>query len=172
MNVVQAVKNILLTQIDLVLEAKRLAHLGKRAAIDQALSRLERAGVLKRLARGQYVSAELQVKPTRIATLEEALRAFGVTVTPAASRFTLHENHLRDNQEHWYRLDNRLAKSPILTLLYAILRTEGKKIQKSLLEQFRKNLSATDLYDLQHNLRSFRDWMIEKFRHWLPKLVV
>lgn len=37
--------------------AKELLHLGARAAVDQALARLERAGTLKRLSRGLYMRA-------------------------------------------------------------------------------------------------------------------
>ena len=35
--------------------AKELLHLGRRAAVDQALARLERIGALKRLSRGLYI---------------------------------------------------------------------------------------------------------------------
>ncbi len=35
--------------------AKELLHLGARAAVDQALARLERAGALKRVSRGLYI---------------------------------------------------------------------------------------------------------------------
>ena len=38
-----------------VLAAKELLHLGSRAAVDQALSRLSRAGELERIGRGLYV---------------------------------------------------------------------------------------------------------------------
>ncbi len=186
MTVIQAVKNFINMNSQLILEAKQLAHLGKRAAIDQALSRLARIGLIQRIARGRYSLAS-QAKPiTRVASLEEALKAFGVVNLAGASNVKLQPANMMysatettnplvkkvEYNNKSLRIDQNLAKSSSVTTLYILMQTQGQKIKKVLLEQIRKKLNVTDIEELQENLRYFKDWMIEKIRHWLPKLVV
>ena len=59
-----------------VLSPKEFLHLGRRAAIDQALSRLTKEGKLLRVARGTYV-------------------------TPVSSRFGRVRQRLRRWSTHW-----------------------------------------------------------------------
>ena len=69
-----------------VLSAKEFLHLGSRAAVDQALSRLSREGRLLRVARGIYVTPVTTRFGTRapsISTVVQALsKRTGETVTP------------------------------------------------------------------------------------------
>ena len=69
-----------------ILTAKSLLHLGNRAAVDQALGRLARAGLLLRVGRGAYV-APLSGRfgshpPEPVKVVEDWARQFGETVLP------------------------------------------------------------------------------------------
>jgi len=57
--------------------AKALLHLGNRAAVDQALSRLVRRGRPNRVGRGLYLPPVLGRFGTRAPSIEEAVRAIG-----------------------------------------------------------------------------------------------
>lgn len=59
-----------------VLSPKEFLHLGSRAAIDQALSRLAKSGELLRVARGMYVAPVLSRFGTRSPSPEKVIRAF------------------------------------------------------------------------------------------------
>lgn len=69
-----------------VLTAKALLHLGNRAAVDQALGRLTRAGSLLRVGRGAYVAPVSgrfgSHPPEPIKVVEDWARQFGETVLP------------------------------------------------------------------------------------------
>lgn len=68
--------------------AKNLLHLGSRAAVDQALSRLARSGELRRVARGVYVRPKKTRFGQRLPALErflEGLQQLGETVVPSAA---------------------------------------------------------------------------------------
>lgn len=69
-----------------VLTAKSLLHLGTRAAVDQALGRLARAGLLLRVGRGAYVapvSSRFGARPPEpVKVVENWARQFGETVLP------------------------------------------------------------------------------------------
>jgi hypothetical protein len=71
------------------LMAKELLHLGSRAAVDQALSRLKRRGALLRAGRGIYVQpveSRFGKRPPAAATLVASLaRKRGETVVPHAA---------------------------------------------------------------------------------------
>lgn len=56
--------------------AKGLLHLGKRAAVDQALARLAERGRLIRAGRGVYVSSVTGRYGTRAPSIEQAIHAF------------------------------------------------------------------------------------------------
>jgi hypothetical protein len=68
------------------LRAKELLHLGSRAAVDQALSRLHRRGTLMRIGRGLYVrpiEGRFGARPPSPAKVVETLSvATGETITP------------------------------------------------------------------------------------------
>lgn len=72
-----------------VLTAKSLLHLGSRAALDQALSRLAREGRLLRVGRGAYVApvaGKFGQRPPEPARVVEALaRETGEVVVPHAA---------------------------------------------------------------------------------------
>ena len=57
--------------------AKSLLHLGNRAAVDQALSRLSRAGQLIRAGRGVYLLPVTSRFGTRAPSVEQAVEALG-----------------------------------------------------------------------------------------------
>ncbi|MGE0371009.1 MAG: DUF6088 family protein [Gammaproteobacteria bacterium] len=57
--------------------AKRLLHLGKRAAVDQALSRLAERGQLIRAGRGVYLRPVESRFGTRAPSVEQAVEALG-----------------------------------------------------------------------------------------------
>ncbi len=60
------------------LSAKELLHLGKRAAVDQALSRLTKSGRLLRVSRGLYVQpvqGQFGARPPAVSKTVEALTA-------------------------------------------------------------------------------------------------
>lgn len=59
-----------------VLSPKEFLHLGSRAAIDQALSRLAKSGELLRVARGMYVAPVTSRFGTRSPSPERVVRAF------------------------------------------------------------------------------------------------
>lgn len=69
-----------------VLSPKEFLHLGNRAAVDQALSRLTKEGRLLRVARGTYVTPVTTRFGTRAPSPEKVVRALstrtGETVTP------------------------------------------------------------------------------------------
>ncbi|HLT03490.1 MAG TPA: DUF6088 family protein [Pseudomonas sp.] len=69
-----------------VITAKSLMHLGKRAAVDQALSRLARSGRLIRVGRGAYVATvagKYGTRPPEPARVVESLgQATGEIVVP------------------------------------------------------------------------------------------
>lgn len=69
-----------------VVTAKSLMHLGSRAAVDQALSRLARQGRLLRVGRGAYVSAvpgKYGVRPPEPARVLESLaQTLGEVIVP------------------------------------------------------------------------------------------
>ena len=58
-----------------VLSPKEFLHLGTRAAVDQALSRLTKEGRLLRVARGTYVTPVSSRFGTRAPAPEKVLRA-------------------------------------------------------------------------------------------------
>ena len=58
MSVTEAVLEYLKSRPGKPFGAKSLLHLGSRAAVDQALSRLYRRGVIERVARGVYLFPE------------------------------------------------------------------------------------------------------------------
>jgi hypothetical protein len=72
-----------------VLTAKGFLHLGSRAAVDQALSRLARAGRLLRITRGQYVRplssrfGEYPPAPERV--VEGVAAVTGETIAPSGA---------------------------------------------------------------------------------------
>lgn len=72
-----------------VLTAKEFLHLGKRAAVDQALSRLARAGQLLRIARGQYIrplsSRFGTYLPTPERVVEGVAAVTGETIVPSGA---------------------------------------------------------------------------------------
>ncbi|MDZ7752959.1 MAG: DUF6088 family protein [Gammaproteobacteria bacterium] len=59
------------------ISAKSLLHLGKRAAVDQALSRLAERGQLIRAGRGVYLRPVESRFGTRAPSVEQAVEAFG-----------------------------------------------------------------------------------------------
>lgn len=73
-----------------VLSAKRLLHLGSRAAVDQALSRLHRSGRLVRVGRGLYVVHVKSPFGSRAPKPEHVMAgiaaATGETVVPSGAR--------------------------------------------------------------------------------------
>jgi hypothetical protein len=72
-----------------VLTAKEFLHLGKRAAVDQALCRLARAGQLLRIARGQYIrplsSRFGAYLPTPERVVEGVAAVTGETIVPSGA---------------------------------------------------------------------------------------
>lgn len=72
-----------------VVTAKSLMHLGNRAAVDQALSRLARLGRLLRVGRGAYVATvegkfgQRPPEPSRV--VESLARTLGEVVVPHAA---------------------------------------------------------------------------------------
>ncbi|MEQ8399280.1 MAG: DUF6088 family protein [Gammaproteobacteria bacterium] len=63
-----------------VITAKEMLHLGSRAAVDQALSRLARNGHLLRIARGAYVvpvESRFGVRPPSVSKVVESLSGSG-----------------------------------------------------------------------------------------------
>jgi hypothetical protein len=72
-----------------VLSARGLLHLGSRAAVDQALSRLHRSGELLRVGRGLYVSPVRSRFGTRAPRPEKVVAgvaaATGETVAPSGA---------------------------------------------------------------------------------------
>ena len=70
------------------ISAKHLLHMGSRAAVDQALSRLARSGELRRVARGVYVRPKKTRFGQSLPALErflEGLQQLGETVVPSVS---------------------------------------------------------------------------------------
>lgn len=69
--------------------AKGLLHLGTRAAIDQALSRLAERGRLIRTGRGVYIRPVTGRYGTRASSVEQAVRAFaklqGEVIVPSGA---------------------------------------------------------------------------------------
>jgi hypothetical protein len=72
-----------------VVSAKALLHLGTRAAVDQALSRLARSGELLRAGRGRYmlpVTTRFGVRaPTPAKVVESLAEMSGETVVPSGA---------------------------------------------------------------------------------------
>lgn len=73
-----------------VFTPKEFAHLGMRAAVDQALSRLQRSGQIRRLARGVYEFPKIHPKigllspsPEAVAKAIAKRSASRITVSPA-----------------------------------------------------------------------------------------
>lgn len=60
-----------------VLSPKEFLHLGSRAAVDQAFSRLARGKMLSRVARGVYVRADIGVREAAL-TLEKVVKSMAV----------------------------------------------------------------------------------------------
>lgn len=90
MTVIDAIKGLVEGSQNEVLSAKTLGYLGNRTAIDQALSRLCRLGLIKRAARGLYVHPEaglsgpgewlfgLEVAKVKVITPAELHKVFGI----------------------------------------------------------------------------------------------
>lgn len=72
-----------------ILAPKAFLHLGSRAAVDQALSRLARSGKLLRIARGRYVRPRCTRfgirAPSPGAVVEQLGRATGETIVPSGA---------------------------------------------------------------------------------------
>lgn len=72
-----------------ILQPKGLLHLGTRAAVDQALSRLARSGELLRLGRGVYARPVTTAFGTRSPGVEQVVQAIaeshGETVVPTGA---------------------------------------------------------------------------------------
>jgi hypothetical protein len=87
MSVIESIRQMIAGETNRIFDAKTLAYLGNRAAIDQALSRLYRLGKLFRVGHGRYSTAPVQSESElQSVQFESEPRLTGAVFTPAQSR--------------------------------------------------------------------------------------
>jgi hypothetical protein len=171
-----------------VFASKDFLDLGSRDAVDQALSRLARAGELRRLGRGLYhyprtnprIGLELPPDPDEIAFA--LARRTGTRVAPsgalAANRFGLTTQvpakpvYLTDGRTRRVRAGDTVfliqhvpakdlpAGSPTSTVVFQALRHVGREaVDEQVLTRLRRALSAKDRQRLLRDSRYTTGWI-------------
>jgi predicted transcriptional regulator of viral defense system len=197
MTITQTIRNLIeRTAFGELLTAKQLLELGSRDAIDQALARLCRAGLIVRITRGVYTKPRASrfgglvlPEPNALAqafaklrgiTLQlqgaEAVRRFGLsTQMPAQLGF---QTDGRTRTLHLGKLEIRLHHAPAKMLLLAgslagqalsALRYLGRKnINPQQVKTILEQLPTLERQRLQENLFHLPRWLAQPLMAALP----
>jgi hypothetical protein len=176
-----------------VYTSKDLLHLGSRAAIDQALSRLARVGTLQRLARGLYYyprtnpRLDMVVSPDAEKIADALARQTGSRITPsgalAANRLGLSTQvpakhvYLTDGRSREVRVGKQVfvmkhvapkelpIGNPVSAAVFQALRYLGaSSIDKHVISQLRRRLSAKQRQQLLRDARYTTGWIADIVR--------
>jgi hypothetical protein len=173
---------------NLPVSAKSLLHLGTRAAVDQALSRLSRRGQLLRVGRGLYVrpvQTRFGVRAPEVSTVLEAVqKETGEVIAPSGAatanqlglttQVPLRPVYLTSGRKRQLRLGAQtieLQHAPtwLLTLAErpagAVIRAlawGGKARGRTLLAQLRSKLSPATIQELAQVRNRVPTWMAQE----------
>ena len=192
MNVTHPIAEKLLKRLrtphDRIVAVADLLDLGSRAAVDQALSRLVRHGIVQRVQRGLYgiprTSSLLKrpISPSPNALVRAWARKNGLRVVPAGAYaanllglttqvpakivyYTNGRSRTLSLDPYTVQLLNRGPKTVELEgthspLVFQALRYLGQdKATPAVLQQLNRHLPATARTELQRNLRHSPSWM-------------
>ena len=176
------------------ISAKGLLHLGNRAAVDQALSRLARRGQLLRIGRGRYmrpVQTRFGERTPEMSTVLEAIqKETGEVIAPsgAASANQLglttqvpmrpvyltsgRTRHVKLGAQtvelqHAPRWQLVLAERPAGAVIRALV-WGGKAQRRTLTAQLRNTLSPDAIEELTRVRSSVPTWMAEELSALIP----
>jgi hypothetical protein len=176
-----------------VYTSKDLLHLGSRAAIDQALSRLARAGTLQRLARGLYYYPRtnprlgMVVSPDAEEIADALARQTGSRIAPsgalAANRLGLSTQvpakhvYLTDGRSREVRVGNQVFAmkhvapkelpigNPVSAAVFQALRYLGAdSIDDTVISRLRRRLSIKQRRQLLRDARYTTGWIADIVR--------
>ena len=176
-----------------VYTSKDLVHLGSRAAVDQALSRLARDGTLQRLARGLYyyprtnLRLGIVVNPREEEIASALARQTGSRIAPsgalAANRLGLSTQvpakhvYLTDGRSREVRVGNQVfamkhvapkelpVGSPVSAAVFQALRFLGSdSIDDTVISRLRRRLSIKQRQQLLRDARYTTGWIGDAVR--------
>ncbi len=176
-----------------VYTSKDLVHLGNRAAVDQALSRLARDGTLQRLARGLYYYPRtnprlgIVVSPSADDIASALARQTGSRIAPsgalAANRLGLSTQvpaknvYLTDGRSREVRVGNQVFAmkhvvpkelpigSPVSAAVFQALRYLGpNSVDDTVISRLRRRLSSKQRKQLLQDARYTTAWIAEIVR--------
>jgi len=174
--------------------AKGLLHLGSRAAVDQALSRLTRRGQLLRIGRGLYfrpVQTRFGVRSPEVSTVLEAVqKETGEAIAPSgaatANQLGLttqvplrpvyltsgRTRHLKLGAQtvelrHVPRWQLTLADRPAGAVI-RVLAWGGRERGRALAAELKGKLSAETVAELSHVRRRVPTWMAQELSALVP----
>jgi len=173
---------------NLPVSAKSLLHLGTRAAVDQALSRLSRRGQLLRVRRGLYVRpvhTRFGVRTPEVATVLEAVqKETGEVIAPSGAatanqlglttQVPLRPVYLTSGRKRQLRLGAQtieLQHAPTWQLTLAgrpagavirALAWGGRARSQRLLAQLRSKLSPTTIEELTQVRNRVPTWLAQE----------
>ncbi len=168
--------------------AKALLHLGTRAAVDQALSRMARGGQLLRVGRGLYVRpvrTRFGVRSPDVSTVLEAVQQeTGEVIAPSGAatanqlglttQVPLHPVYLTSGRSRQLRLGAQtieLQHVPRWQLTLAeksagsvirVLAWGGKERGRALTAELRNKLSPETIEELSHARGRVPTWMAQE----------
>ena len=174
--------------------AKGLLHLGSRAAVDQALSRLTRRGQLLRIGRGLYfrpIQTRFGVRSPEVSTVLEAVqKETGEAIAPSgaatANQLGLttqvplrpvyltsgRTRHLKLGAQtvelrHVPRWQLTLAERPAGAVI-RVLAWGGRERGRALAAELKSKLSAETVEELSHVRRRVPTWMAQELSALVP----
>ena len=174
--------------------AKGLLHLGSRAAVDQALSRLTRRGQLLRIGRGLYfrpIHTRFGVRSPEVSTVLDAVqKATGEAIAPSgaatANQLGLttqvplrpvyltsgRTRHLKLGAQtvelrHVPRWQLTLAERPAGAVI-RVLAWGGRERGRALAAELKSKLSAETVEELSHVRRRVPTWMAQELSALVP----
>ena len=174
--------------------AKGLLHLGSRAAVDQALSRLTRRGQLLRIGRGLYfrpIQTRFGVRSPEVSTVLEAVRkATGEAIAPSGAatanqlglttQVPLRPVYLTSGRtrhlklgaqtvelQHVPRWQLTLAERPAGAVI-RVLAWGGRARGRALAAELKSKLSAETVEELSRVRGRVPTWMAQELSALLP----
>jgi hypothetical protein len=176
------------------ISAKGLLHLGSRAAVDQALSRMTRGGQLLRIGRGLYVrpvTTRFGVRSPEVSTVLEAVqKETGEVIAPSgaatANQFGLTTQvplrpvYLTSGRTRCLKLGSQTVKlkhAPPWQLTFAkkpagavvrVLAWGGKERGRALVAELRNKLSPETIEELSHVRGRVPTWMAQELSTLVP----
>jgi hypothetical protein len=176
------------------ISAKALLHLGTRAAVDQALSRMTRGGQLQRIGRGLYVrpvQTRFGVRSPQVSTVLEAVQMetgeiiapsgaasanqFGLTTQVPLRPVYLTSGRTRQLKlgaqavelQHAPRWQLTLAERPAGAVI-RVLAWGGKERGRALTAELKSKLSPETVEELSHVRGRVPTWMAQELSALVP----